>query len=84
VHRGEAHQGVDFILSVGLFMNMIAPAPHRPWRKPTGRFADLRNYLLWLFAIPLLIVARLLDVGLTPLFRRARWSNAYRVLAKRV
>jgi SAM-dependent methyltransferase len=84
VHRGEAHQVVDFIVGLGLLMNIIAPPPNRPWLKPRGRFAGLRFLVLWLLAIPLLIAARLLDMVLAPLFRRARWSNTYRVLARRV
>ncbi len=84
VHRGEAHQVVDFVLGVGLFMNMIAPPPNRPWRKRTGWLSAFRNYVLWLLAIPMLLVARLLDVVLAPLLRRARWSNTYRVVARRL
>jgi SAM-dependent methyltransferase len=83
-HRGEAHQVVDFVFAVGLFMHMVAPPLDRPWRKPSSALGRLWNYVAWLLAVPMLICARLADVLLAPLLRRPRWSNTYRVVARRL
>jgi len=84
VHRGEAHRGVDFVLAFAMLMNVVAPPQGRPWLKPAFAFAGLRNFVLWVLAIPALVVARLVDLALTPLCRRPGWANAYRVVARRL
>ena len=84
VHRGEAHQVVDFVLAVGMLMNKVAPPRHRPWRPKRGVLGRAWNRVILWLAIPVLIVAHLLDRVLAPLLRRPRWSNTYRVVAKRL
>jgi SAM-dependent methyltransferase len=83
-HRGEAHHPVDFVFSMGLMINAVAPPPDMPWRKPATFLQRFWNKAAFLLCLPLIIIARILDKSLAPLFRRPGWSNCYRVLARRV
>jgi len=83
-HRGEAHQPVDFVFSMGLFLNALAPPTDMPWRKPATVMQRLWNKTVFLLCLPIIIVARILDKSMAPLFRRPGWSNSYRVLARRM
>ncbi|HYX38573.1 MAG TPA: class I SAM-dependent methyltransferase [Oligoflexus sp.] len=83
-HRGEAHQPVDFVFSMGLMLNALAPPTDMPWRKPATIFQRLWNKTVFLVCLPIIIVARILDKSMAPLFRRPGWSNSYRVLARRM
>ncbi len=83
-HRGEAHYPVDFVFSLGLLLNALAPPPDMPWRKPSGFFQRVWNKILIPLCLPLILLARLLDQALAPLCRRPGLANSYRVLARRV
>ncbi|WP_141733409.1 class I SAM-dependent methyltransferase [Oligoflexus tunisiensis] len=83
-HRGEAHQPVDFVFSVGLMLNALAPPPDMPWRKPATFLQRFWNKAVFLLCLPMIILARILDKSMAPLFRRPGWSNSYRVLARRI
>lgn len=83
-HRGEAHHPVDFVFSLGLILNALAPPPDMPWRKPANMLQRVWNKLLIPLCLPLILLARVLDKALAPLCRRPGWANSYRVLARRV
>ncbi|MCA9674776.1 MAG: class I SAM-dependent methyltransferase [Myxococcales bacterium] len=81
-HRGPAHQGVDFFSAVFLALGRIAPAANVPWRRG-GAFAHVRRAVVWTVGLPLLAVGWAADRIATPIIKRSRVSNTYRVLAKR-
>ena len=82
-HRGEAHQPCDLTFFAYTLLNQIARPIDRPWRPPTRLVMRAWNRIVWWTGIPLLGVAWILDRVSAPLFRRAGWSNTYRVLARR-
>lgn len=84
-HRGEAHHPIDIMFSFGLLVTQIAKPLDLPWL-PVKNAALRRfvNPIVYVASIPFLIISRILDLALAPLLRRPGWSNAYRVLAKRV
>ncbi|RZA25065.1 MAG: class I SAM-dependent methyltransferase, partial [Proteobacteria bacterium] len=83
--RGEAHHPIDIMFSLGLMVTQIARPLDLPWL-PTksGWMRKLFNQIVFIVAIPFLIISRILDLALAPLLRRPGWANAYRVLAIRV
>jgi SAM-dependent methyltransferase len=83
-HRGEAHHPVDFVFSLGLLLNALAPPPDMPWRKPANRLERIWNKIIFPLCLPLILLARILDKTLAPLCRRPGLANSYRVLARRV
>lgn len=83
MQRGEVHIGVDFFFAVSLILDQLAPPLHLPWLPPPTVLRRLTRAVVWTLGTPLLILARLLDVLSGPLLRKAGWSNAFRVLAKK-
>src|SRR5439155_19304384 len=79
-HRGLAHQSVDFTFAAVLLLGRLGPPANLPWRW-RGAAANVRRVVVWTVGKPLLIAGVLLDIALTPVFRRAKVSNTYRVLA---
>lgn len=85
VERGPAHQPVDLAGGVLLRANALAP-PRVPWRDPPTMAGRARRAAVLTAATPLAAVAMVADRGVVqPLVRTKaqRWSNGYRVLARR-
>jgi hypothetical protein len=80
--RGPAHQPVDFLAALILFLNWIAPKGDVPWR-PRSAAARAWRAFCYVAASPGLVVARAMDALLEPLVTRLDWSNTYRVLARK-
>jgi hypothetical protein len=81
-HRGEAHQQVDFFFAAVLLLGHLGPPPRLPWRW-RGFGAAIWRVIVWTLGAPLVVAGIALDNALAPLFRRAKISNTYRVLAIR-
>ncbi|MEU6971835.1 class I SAM-dependent methyltransferase [Kitasatospora aureofaciens] len=83
--RGEAHDPVDLLAAVWLFLDHLAPHEDAPWHpgEPPGRLQRASRAAMLLAGAPLLITAALLDRLLAPLAGRTGHSNAYRLLARR-
>ena len=81
-HLGEAHQPLDAMFAVGLFVGRFAPTVGRPWRAPPQVWDPAWNKVAWMAAIPALGTARLFDILLNPLVKRMGWSNTFRVVAR--
>jgi len=79
-HRGKAHQRVDLFFAIYLLVDRLAPRPQLPWRW-RGRLAGAWRVLAWTIGSPFLIAGVIVDNLAGPLFRRARISNTYRVVA---
>jgi SAM-dependent methyltransferase len=82
-HRGAAHQKVDFFFATWLLMDRIAPPPRLPWRW-RGPIAGAWRVVAWTAGAPLIFGGILLDNLIGPFFQRAKVSNTYRVIARRV
>ncbi len=82
-HRGEAHQRVDFLFAMFLFLDRLAPPPDRPWRHPASFGKKAWRALVWTLGSPFVLLARGADVVFDPFVRRLGMSNTYRVLARR-
>jgi len=80
--RGDAHQNTDLVFAAWILLDRIAPSPHLPWRWG-GTAAQVRRAVVWTLGVPLILGGALADRVLDPFFRRAKCSNAYRVLARR-
>ncbi len=82
-HRGAAHQKVDFFFAAWLVLDRLAPPPRLPWRW-RGRVAGAWRLFAWTLGMPLILGGIAIDNALGPLFQRAKVSNTYRVIARRV
>ena len=82
--RRTAHIPYDLAGAVALGLGRILPAADEPWQPlpPTLLQRRLRTALLRASA-PVLASAAALDHGLAPLLRRTRFSNTYRIIARR-
>jgi hypothetical protein len=81
--RGPAHQRVDFTFAAWMFLQRIAPPAKLPWRwRGTG--TRLWRGVAWTLGAPLFALGFIADHALAPLFRRARVSNTFRVVARKV
>ncbi|NGO67716.1 class I SAM-dependent methyltransferase [Streptomyces boncukensis] len=82
--RGDQHIPVDLVCATWFWLNPLLPAEDQPWLpRPPGRAARVARGALALAALPLILLAYGLDLLLAPLVRRTRFSNAYRVIARR-
>lgn len=81
--HGEPHAPIDFGVALSLVLFRLAPRPGFPWRPPARPWHHVRSAVVWTLFTPAVAVAMVVDRLLAPLFRRAGWSNAYRVLARR-
>ena len=82
-HRGEAHQTTDLTFLAYTLLAVVARPIDLPWRAPTSMVVRAWSVVVWWLGIPLLAISWILDHALGPFFRRAGWSNTYRVLARR-
>jgi SAM-dependent methyltransferase len=80
--RGEAHQQVDFLFAVILFLQRLAPRGHTPWRPALQVRQRVWRAVVWTLGLPFIVVAHGLDWMLSPFVRRWGMSNTYRVLAR--
>jgi ubiquinone/menaquinone biosynthesis C-methylase UbiE len=82
--RGAAHQRIDFTFASWMVMQRIAPPAKLPWRW-RGRGATAWRAVAWpLVGAPLFVLAFIVDHALSPIFRRAKVSNTFRVVARKV
>lgn len=81
--RGAAHQRVDFTFAIWMALQRIAPPAHLPWRW-RGTPTRVWRALAWTIGAPLFALAFVTDHALAPLFRRAKISNTYRVVARKL
>ncbi|MFC7303045.1 class I SAM-dependent methyltransferase [Streptomyces monticola] len=82
-HR-DAHIPVDLVCAAWFLVTRVLPKDDAPWleRRP-GRARRLLRAALALVSLPLILLAYGADLALAPLVRRTRFSNAYRVIARR-
>ncbi|WP_327670089.1 MULTISPECIES: class I SAM-dependent methyltransferase [unclassified Streptomyces] len=84
VDRSEPHVPLDLAAGLALFAGRHLPDADDPWRTkaPGGAQRILRKVLMYAVA-PAFLAACAADRVLAPLARRTRFSNAYRVIARR-
>ncbi|MET7984001.1 MULTISPECIES: class I SAM-dependent methyltransferase [unclassified Streptomyces] len=82
--RREPHIPHDLSGALALAFGRVLPGPDAPWRPaaPTS-FQRTARLALGRASAPLLAAAAVLDRLLAPLLRRTRFSNAYRVVARK-
>ncbi len=85
-HTGKANTPSNWLLSSVYQLRWLAGGPlDAPWRPPTTRMARLRHAAVWSVGSLWMAACVVLDAIFEPLGRRsARWSNAFRVVARRV
>ncbi len=83
--RGEAHQGGDLTVALGLWLMSRFPDPAMPWRSVVDvtRLRRIIRAAVWTGALPGLGVAAVLDAANGALRRLRGSGNAYRVLARK-
>lgn len=86
VERGQAHQPLDIGGAVGLWAMATAPPPRLPWLDPPTTIGKVTRVVMLCAVGPVALVGLLADRAIQPVVRRegAGWSNAYRVLARRL
>jgi hypothetical protein len=82
-HRKEAHQHVDLLMAVMLWLGRLAPPHELPWRPRPTPLQRVRRIVVWTLGAPLIAFAGALDRLLDPVVRRLGASNTYRVLAQK-
>jgi SAM-dependent methyltransferase len=82
--RRAPHTPYDITGAVSLALARLLPVPDAPWRAaaPSEFQRGLRRVLLRA-STPVVASATALDHALAPVFRRTRFSNAYRIIARR-
>ncbi|GAA5702349.1 methyltransferase [Streptomyces avermitilis] len=82
--RREPHTPYDITGAVSLALARLLPAADAPWRAtpPSELRRRLRTALLRV-TTPLVVSAAALDHALAPLLSRTRFSNTYRIIARR-
>ncbi|MCH2105575.1 MAG: class I SAM-dependent methyltransferase [Planctomycetes bacterium] len=84
VDHVDAHQPTDLHYAVLVGLSKLSPPPNSPWRKPTDGSHDFGHAATWLFGLPFLAVALLLDkLVLSRFAARPGWSNTYRLIARK-
>ncbi|MBC9712326.1 class I SAM-dependent methyltransferase [Streptomyces sp. TRM66268-LWL] len=84
VDRRQPHIPFDFLGSFGLFLLRLLPFRNEPWLpKAPGRMGNRLCKLVFTLGLPLMPVLHFLDKALAPLTSRSRFSNAYRVIARK-
>jgi SAM-dependent methyltransferase len=82
--REESHIPVDFTALVGLYVLRLLPFRDEPWLpEPPGRLGAAVTKTVFWAGIPFCFPMYALDRLLAPLIRRSRFSNAFRVIARR-
>ncbi|MFF1446996.1 class I SAM-dependent methyltransferase [Streptomyces sp. NPDC058274] len=83
--RREPHIPYDLTGAVSLLCARLLPDIDAPWRaKPPTELQRLVRTALTRITVPFLAVASALDHALAPLLRRTRFSNTYRIIARRI
>lgn len=82
--RREPHIPYDLAGALALALGRVLPDLDAPWRPaPPSTLRRRLHTALTGVSTPLLASASTLDHALAPLFRRTRFSNAYRIIARR-
>ncbi|MEU1043334.1 class I SAM-dependent methyltransferase [Streptomyces sp. NPDC005907] len=82
--RREPHIPYDLTGALALALARLLPDVDAPWRaKPPTELQRAVRTVLTRATVPLLLAASVLDHVLAPLFSRTRFSNAYRIIARR-
>ncbi|MEU9188701.1 class I SAM-dependent methyltransferase [Streptomyces sp. NPDC048484] len=82
--RREPHVPYDLTGALALAIGNRLPGGDEPWRPgPPSDFQRTLRTVLTRAATPLLASAFVLDHALAPLLRRTRFSNAYRIIARK-
>ncbi|WP_037766746.1 class I SAM-dependent methyltransferase [Streptomyces sp. 142MFCol3.1] len=80
----EPHAPHDLSGALALALGHALPDPDVPWRpSPPSPLRHRLHRLLTRTAVPVLAVSSAVDHALAPVLRRTRFSNAYRVIARR-
>ncbi|RLU83626.1 methyltransferase type 12 [Streptomyces griseocarneus] len=84
VERREPYTPLDLTVAVLLMVGHALPPADEPWHAspPTGFQRIARKTMFW-SSVPLLIGAFGVDKLLAPVLSRTRFSNAYRIVARR-
>ncbi|WP_306321361.1 MULTISPECIES: class I SAM-dependent methyltransferase [unclassified Streptomyces] len=84
VDRREPHQPVDLTAAYMMLASQLLPDEDAPWRTkaPTALKRGVRKAVM-LASLPGAVACWLVDQLISPLVRRSRFSNAYRVIARR-
>jgi SAM-dependent methyltransferase len=82
--RGEAHIPIDFTAVAYFAIGRIAPRADLPWIGEPRVTRRVWRALTWIVMSPVFVTGMLLDKVLEPLLRRPGWSNAFRVVARRL
>ncbi len=84
VDRREPHIAFDLLGAFGMFLLRMMPFRNEPWRpKAPGRFGARVCKAVFMAGLPLMPVLHFLDNALAPITSRTRFSNAYRVIARK-
>ncbi|MFC7261292.1 class I SAM-dependent methyltransferase [Streptomyces lutosisoli] len=82
--RREPHIPYDLAGALALALGRVLPDLDAPWRPaPPSPLQRALHTALTRASTPLLASTSALDHALAPLFRRTRFSNAYRIIARR-
>ncbi|OZM72099.1 methyltransferase type 12 [Amycolatopsis antarctica] len=80
--RSEAHESSDLVAALYLLLASKFSDDDRPWHEAPPSAARKRLCtVVWLLAVPALLVAMLIDKAVAPIGRDRGMSNAYRFLA---
>ncbi|WP_394434806.1 class I SAM-dependent methyltransferase [Streptomyces sp. SGAir0957] len=83
VDRREPHIPLDLSAACALLLGHCLPDRDDPWRKAPGRFRRRLRQVLVYVAAPAFVACYAADLLLAPLVSRTRFSNAYRIIARR-
>ncbi|MER6385875.1 class I SAM-dependent methyltransferase [Streptomyces sp. NPDC001250] len=82
--RRVAHRPVDLAGAVVFLLSHLLPRDDAPWHaQPPSATARRMRKVLWRSSLPAVLAAYALDLCFAPVARRAGFSNAYRLLARR-
>jgi SAM-dependent methyltransferase len=82
--RAEAHDQNECVSWVALLLHGGIPGLDWPWRpNPPSRFLRAFRTASLVMSLPVLVAARLTDVAVAPIVRRAGAANVYRVVARK-
>jgi hypothetical protein len=82
--RREPHIPYDLAGALALALGRVLPDLDAPWRPtPPTQFQRALHTVLARASVPLLASASALDHAMAPVFRRTRFSNAFRIIARR-
>lgn len=80
--RGPAHLAMDFFSAAYLMFRRFAPRS-APWLPVPSAATQVFRAAVWIFALPWLAAAGIVDALISPITRSVGPSNAYRVLARK-